>query len=525
MKFPKLSRLVGDDHATIVKEEHVEAAEQIYRSRMEKLGYKLSEVDSYQTETVFFAEDAFEIPTDISKTTEVWMSRKTRSSLPFIDTPKSKILSDAGKDIGSFSESAIGKITLLGKRMEHTGRTFCEGLFHLASWIQDLNIGLIFRKEFVYFPRFLVQTGKPMLFGSKENFCSFVRMHRCGRLTSHYADIMETALRPSISGGNKYIVQSFFTHSAKDENIRIVERKFDFEKFEQHQVLKHESVKGFVPFLVGRLQSKLISESEIVAKLAEWETLLGPNSLSKPSRLTVDNLSRGQQPLSDELLAEFTDRWKGNSKVLRLRHEERYYDRKAIEESLGGLHPLRVGNLLKPLPLSERAELLVLEHDREVEKLYQWVLTNPSRLDDVPRALIRDDPVLCLSDKYLSMERLLIVSDDYKLVNAATHLRGFNWRLNRPTYHITVNDWVLSDLTATPVFEPDEVFMDEGALDGYLDILDASGKDPPDPDGKTIANRYRLVRPTRKFHLPQEVMEIQHLRAKLPTVGEESDSD
>jgi len=516
MRFPRISRLVGDDQVTISAQ--ADKAGEIYRSRMESLGFQLSEDDSYESKTIFFAEEASEIPTSPGSTTEVWLSRKGRSRLPFVDYPKVKILSDAGKDEGLFSETALGKITLLGKRMENTGKTFREGLFHLASWIQDICISLLYRKEFVYFPRFLVQTGKPILFGCKENARAFFKMQRKGRMTRHYADIMEEALRPSQDNRGRFVIQSFLTHGAGDSQIRIVEREFPSQQFEDERLLTHSSMKGFAPFLVTRLHTKVISESEIVAKLAEREQLLGEKP--KTSQLIVKNLARGERELTDELLTEFIDLWVSNSKLLRVRKEERYYDRKAVEEKLGCTHPLRVGNLLQQIDLLEEVELIRSERDREVEKLYQWVKSNPQRLDDVPRALLRDDLIL-LSDAYLTAPRLLIVSDDMKLVRASATLRSFNWRQPRETYHISVNDWVLSDLTAGRFFEPSEVFMDEGALDGYLDNLDAQGREPPDPDGASIQGRYRPIRPTGKLVIPQEVMELRRLRGELPSVAEQ----
>jgi len=516
MRFPRLSRIVGDDHTTVSA--NAEEAGKIYRSRIESLGYMLSEDDSFESRTIFFAEEASEIPTSASHTTEVWMSRKGRSRLPFVDVPKVKILSDAGKTAGLFSETAIGKITLLGQRMEATGKTFREGLFHLASWIQDICISLVFRKEFVYFPRFLVQTGKPILFGHPENAHAFFKMQRRGRMKSHYADIMEQALRPStVRDSGKYIIQSFFTHGANDDQIRIVEREFPLHEFEDDRLLTEESMKGFEPFLVSRLRSKVISESEIVAKLAERSQLLSDPPATK--RLTVANLARGGRELTDDLLTEFTGLWESNSKLLRIRKGEKYYDRKAVEEKLGCTHPLRVSGILQPLPLLEGAEIRRTERDREVEKLYTWVKSNPQRLDDIPRALIRDDLVL-LSDAYLTVPRLLIVTDDIKLLRASAILRSFNWRQSRETFHISVNDWVLSDLTAGDSFEPSEVFIDEGALDGYLDNLDKEGREPPDPDGGSIVGRFRPIRPTGKLTLPTEVMELRHLRGELPSVAE-----
>lgn len=515
MKFNRLSRLVGDDQWTVSVEEKAYEALEVYSRRIHDLGLKVSEDDTFVSDTSFFAEEGFLIPDDPGRTTEVWLGRKIRNQPPFLDVPKVKIMSDCGKDLGLFSDTAIGKITLLGKRMEHSGKTFLQGTFHLASWIQDICMSLIYRKEFVYFPRFLVQTGKPPLFGCKRNVKSFLVMQRCGRLQSPYADIMEAALRPVRH--SRRIIQSFFTHGAGDETIRITEREFPTESFHENLVLTNESVRGFAPFLLTRLHSKVMSESELVAKLAERENLLGEKV--KIKSLTVANLARGKATLTDELLTEFIDKWFTNSKLLRLRVEERYYDREAIEEKLGNTHPLRVTGLLKPLPLEEKATITRSEHDRQVNALWRWVQSNPCGLDRLPQALIRDD-LLLLSENLQTIPRLLVVSDDIKLVNAYAIQRGMNWRATRETFHISINNWVLSDLTARGEFSPDEVWVDEGSLDGYLDNLDALAKEPPDPDGQPITGRYRPVRPTGNLVLPFEVIEANQLLGELRTIEE-----
>jgi hypothetical protein len=516
MPSKRISRIVGDDQATVC--ESAGECGVIYRQRMESLGYKISEDDTFVSKTCFFAEDAFDIPTDPGKTTEVYTFRKARSRLPFHDVPKAKILVDPGKDEGLFSETAIGKITLLAVRMEQSGKTYSERQFHLASWMQDLSLGLLYRKEFVYFPRFLVQTGKPPLFGCKDNVKSFLRMQRCGRLTEHYADIMRQSLDGDVRSINRFIVQSFFTHAKGDEHIRILEREFDDQRFEECRVLTSEAVRGFEPFLVGRLSSHIISESEITMKLAEREMLLG----EKPptSRLLVDTLGRGGAPLTHELMNDFIDLWVSNSKLLRLRHRERYYDREAVGELLDLSHPLRVNGLLKELPLEEKSELLRSEHDREVKKLYDWVIANPQRLDDIPRALIRDDPIL-LSGDYLTIQFLLVVSDDSKLVQYCANLRGFNWRTStKITFTMSIHQWVLADLTADPWFPPENVFLDEGSLDGYCDKMDREERDIPGPDGGLFINRFRPVRPNRGLKIPQDVMELATLRGPAPSIPE-----
>jgi len=517
MNKDRVSRLVGDDHATVTVSQEAETCLKVYRERMESLGYVISEDDTFISDTVFFAEEAFDIPTDPTKTTEVWLGRKGKKRLPFHDVPKVKILSDVGKDMGLFSETAIGKITLMGKRMENTGATYVAGQFHLASWIQDICLGLLFRKEFVYFPRFLVQTGKPILFGTNENVRAFLRMHRLGRLQGSYAFIMESALPDSnVREHGRYIIQSFLTHGANDEQVRIIRKDLPAHDFEEDRVLTNAAVRGFEPFLVSRLNDYIISETEIVSKLAELEVLLGEKP--ETSRLTVETLARGDSVLTDWLLTEFINHWNSNSKLLRFSRTERYYIRENVEAKLGVIHPLRVDGILKPLPLEHRYQAKSTEHDREVKRLYEWVISNPQRLDDVPRTLIRDDLIL-LSGDYLTMEKLLVVSNDRKLVSACADLRSFNFRQRRETFHITVEQWILADLTAGDFCEPSEVFIDEGSLDGYLDNLGSRGLDPPDPDGSRARDHLKPVRPRGRIHIPIEVMELHRLR-DLSTIEE-----
>jgi hypothetical protein len=372
-------------------------------------------------------------------------------------------------------------------------------------------MGLLYRPEFIYFPSFLVQTGKPILFGTEGNFSRFIKMHRCGRLQSHYASLMEQSMGNPEPGTAKYLIQSFLNH--KDaENLRVVEREFDDERFREAELLRHEHVKAFAPFFVGRLHSKIISETEIVSKLVENEELFQEHPPAR--RVTVRNVALGSSHLREETIAAFLEQWKTNSKLLRFRISERYYDREMVEDILGQDHPLRVNGLTENLPLGNKADITRLEHDREVNILFEWVKSNPQGLDAIPRALIRDDNIL-LSGRHLTIPRLLIVSDDMDAVHSSSNLRSFNWRESRETFHISVEDWILSDMLSGRDFSPDEVFVDTGSLDGYLDNLDRIGVDYPEPDGQGIRGRYRPIRPTSKMRLPSDVVQFQLLRAEI----------
>jgi hypothetical protein len=528
MPVPRLSALVGDDHVTVSPDPA--RCLKIYRERMERMGYVLSEQDTLISDHVFLAEEVTAIPRDASKTTEVWTMRKTgKGPLPFVDYPPVKILSDGDPGNGYFSSNVVGKISLLGKKMQYSSGTLSFGQFHLASWIQDLCMSNLSRPEFVYFPAYLVSTGKPILFDHDSNFSRFLRMQRKGKMAGYYGRLMKAALLREDTG--KRISNNLLNHRGT-EVIRVFDKFPLGPEFENNLILRSPAVRAFCPYLVGRLRKKIISETEIQMKLVERENLFGDPLPTLP-RLTVLSLVDSTSPLTDELLTEFIGAWRSNSKLLRLGSIEKYYDREAVENLLGESYPLRVSGLTNNLKYEEQKEILNLERDREVQKLWDWVKTNPNQLDDIPRELIRDDIIIScskLTDSNMTGGKLLMVSNDIKLVRYIATLRSFNWRKVRETYHISIENWVLADLTSStyrdpvdpskPFFSEDEVFVDLGSLDGYIDIMDSKGLEIPEPDGAPIAGRINPIRPTGELKIPPEVSDYLALRQMV----EEEDS-
>jgi len=464
MPSPRLSRIVGDDHITTTPDP--ERCLDTYRKKLENLGYIISEDDTFISNDGYLAEEAFKIPSDGDLTTETFTFAKQKRDLPYFDYPKVKILTDQGTDIGGFSDKIVGKIQLLGKRMGYSSGTFTEARFHLASWIQDLCITALYRPEFIYFPFHLVGAGKPVLFNNSSNFKRFVKMHRHGRLTPYYADIMAKSLQREPLEPNRYVVSGFLDHQGTDF-VKVIEREFDEELFSPFAVFTSPTLSRMSPFIVGRLGRKIISETEIMQKLNEMEDLFGdpPETV----RLTVKSLAR-EGELTDELLETFVTSWRRNDHNLSLRRDEKYYEREPVELILGREHPMRVSGLTDLLPDGRPPNPdNQLERDREVNMLFEWIRTNPEGLDGIPMALVRDDEIKLLQKEHLDPPRLLFVSDDIDFGRRIATQRASSWRDPKRTYRISIVNWIRAGLKPNEDFDAcTQVYVDQGSLDGYL---------------------------------------------------------
>lgn len=466
MPLPRLSRLVGDDHHTTSPD--ADRCMGVYVEKMTNLGYIISDDDTYVSNEGYFTEESFRIPLSNTDTTEVFTFRKTKSTPPYHDFPKVKILSDQGTDMGAFSDKIVGKIQLLGKRMGYASGTFTEARFHLASWIQDLCISALYRPEFIYFPFHLVGGGKPLLFKSTGNFKRFVKMHRQGRLTPFYADIMNKSLQRDPEAPNRYVISGFLDHRGT-EFVRVIEREFEDDLFKPFQVLTSHEMTRLAPFIVNRLGNHLISETEIVQKLTESEYLFSEEN--EPRRLTVKNLAR-ESELTDELLDEFCLAWQRNDHNLSLRRDEKYYRRKPVEAVLGRVHPLRVDGLRDLLPQGREVPPdNHLERDREVEALFRWVEEDQESPDGIPLALVRDDEMMLMGENLMSPQSLLFVSNDKDFAERVATKRATSWRDPKRTFRISIDNWIRAGMKPNNDFNISDVFVDQGSFDGFLSTL------------------------------------------------------
>jgi len=513
MKGPRVSRIVGDDQATISYHRNMKHNENVYRTRMEAWGFRLSEPDTYISEYCFFTEECFRIETNPTLSLETYLSGR-RGRINYLDYPRVRLLSDVSSNVRGFSNTMVGKITLMARHMEYSeGNSVVHGLMHLASWIQDLCCSLLYKPEFVYFPRFLVSTGKPILFGHDENFVDFIKTQKSGRLLGNYMDLMWRATDTQVGGQTAIISQ--FDHRSTNF-LRIVEEQTRLpQEIEEFKLMDTLNQRGIVPFIIGRLGHKLISETEIKMKINEMEFLFDEKV---PLRSTVSTLSERKRVFSEETLRLFITKWRKNSILLKFKYHERFYEREKVEDFLNSKHPLRVqiplGISTSDEDLTEK-DMLLLERDRDTEILWEWVLSNPSDLSSIPRTLIRDDlPLLRNNPALLTASRILIVSDDIKLVQQLSTLRSFNWRKSLETYRCSVKNWVQSDLTAGTHFDSaTEVVIDEGSLDGFIDNVKDDSELDPIRVGIEL-DMIKLIRPTQS-HKIQEVSEYDDMIAIL----------
>jgi hypothetical protein len=267
--------------------------------------------------------------------------------------------------------------------------------------------------------------------------------------------------------------------------------------------------RGMIPFIIGRLGNKLITETEIKMKLSENEFLFD-EVLPQPAN--VQTLAVERRTFNEKELYNFLKLWKKNSVLLKFRYHERHYKRKEVEEYLQNCHPLRVD-----IPLGIRPEVEpgpdeevddepapILEKERDIEILWRWVLTDPTKFDMVPRALIRDDLAFLVENEAVhTVQRLIVVTDDIKMVNRLSAIRSMNWRDHRETFHCPIKYWVMCDLTPPPGFDSiNEVIIDEGGLDGW--IATAADEDLDPIQRGLDLSMIRLVRPTMGAIIQEE---------------------
>lgn len=508
MQGPRVSRIVGDDHATICPDEFTEQNAHIYRERMEAWGFKLSELDSYISDYCFFTEETFCIETNPDMSLETYISGRT-GEIPYLDYPRVRLLSDVSSNIRGSSHTLIGKITLMARHMEYSAKNpISHGIMHLASWIQDLCCSLAYKPEFVYFPRFLVSTGKPILFDHDENFKNFIMVQKDGKLLGNYMDLMWRASE-RVSGG-KTAINSQFNHRS-NVYLRVCEYETRLPpEIQDFEVLETVEQRGVTPFIIGRLGHKMISETEIMMKLDEMNFLFDERL---PEVANVATLALRRREFSERTLRNFLSLWRRNSILLKFRYHERYYDREKTESFLNSVHPLRVQVPLGIGPTEDELRVrrdLLLERDRDTEILWSWVLSRPDDLSQLPRALIRDDlPILRNNPEITSVNRLLIVSDDLKMVYQLATLRSVSWWDQKETFRCSMQDWVHSDLTAGTHFDPiREVVVDTGSLDGFIN--NAADEDLEPLQHGISSDMIQKIRPTRSPYV-QEVSEYDSL--------------
>jgi hypothetical protein len=504
----------GDDFASIVT--RPEECLRVYRSTMEGLGYELSEDDTFISRNyVFLAEETMRIPKSTSQTVDANLAVKGR--LPYVDVNRVRLQLDLKKDRKDFSSTLIGRIHQLGKEVEYNMRpTNYLGLTYLGSWIQDIILDLRFKPEIVYFPRALCGTGKPMLFGSKQNFKRFISHQKNGKIKNHYAHIMNMALTPNRNNIPQLAVK-LFTHS-NESFLEMVEDIPLPDGIEEHLVFTDPSKRWYKPWLVTRLGEYIISETEIKSRLSEIFNLFGERGESEP--VNVYTISRNvAEELHDAIFDRFCLYWKENNVLLSYGKPQKYYKRREVEEFLDYHNPMRVeidviwhGRITAEPPLD-------LEFDREKRALYEWLLTGNE--DNIPQTLIPDDLVLVRKYTRGRNSDLVCVTDDLKLLR---YIATFaSWRSGWRVYQIRPLRWIQCgyslgmDSEVLRLFSTFEVEVDEGSLDYatavYMDsIMDIDEIfDLDQADSLTIKDIIAIRPFGRGDYIPKEVRQAESL--------------
>jgi len=460
-----VSAIVGDDHITISR--NAEMALEVYRRTVTSMGLVVSEDDTFISDRYgLYAEELIRLPDSNRATIDALIRNTTaHKDLPYIDVPKVRLLMDLTKDREDFSSTKEGRIHQLGRELEYNMRpTRYLGLFYLASWIQDACLDLRHCPEFVYLPRELVSTGKPILFDNEQNFIDFVKSHKRGRLQSRYAYLMGSTLNGSLE---MKVVPRLFTKSG-EHRLQITKDTPLPEGIKQYEVFTTPRKEWYRPWVVGRLQKYLISETEIKAKLNQLKQLFDEVPEFTPA--TFDSVPVDGTELTDELILKFVDAWRSHAPMLARYKEDTWYVKDPVETILDLSHPLRVdmavtwnGKRKDKIPTDK-----MLERDREALQLFEWLLGDGE--SPPPSELLPDDLVVVDTPFVRNgVGDFYIVTADMQL---AKHIASTRWRLRVKA--ITPKRWVESGFSAMGIGVStayEGLYVDQGAVDAYVDTL------------------------------------------------------
>lgn len=497
-----VSAVVGDDHTSISS--NAEQALEIYNRSVRSLGFVTSDDDEVVSDTYgFYAEELYKIPQSNRDTIDAIAFGARERELPYIDIPKVRLLMDIRKDRADFSSTASGRIFQFGKELEYVNRpNRYQGLFHIASWIQDLCLDLRHKPEFVYFPRSLTGTGKPLLFQNRSNFKDFIIIHKAGRLSGRYYYLMDTAVHNEVNFG---IIPRFFTKTSEDRMVLVKQRELP-EEVAPLQLFQTRKKKWYQPLIVQRLGEYLISETEILSRLNQLEELFQEKPVALPA--TVENVAVSVEEPNENTLNSFLDLWEGNSMLLGRNALENWYPRKEVLRILDLQNPLHVD-----IPVKWRgreggipAERM-LERERDALHLYEWVISTAD--DPPPREIIADDPAILEEISRMSDKDIYVVTDDVQLLRYAS---SRYWRKN--IIRIKARRWIEAAMTITPLMPgvQDKVIVDLGSIDTLASQLTDEELDEIEATVKPLTHQdLILIRATRGV-VPKEVREADILQ-------------
>jgi len=478
----------GDDGVEIVTGPRAEDWIGYFLDAAKQLGYDLSKDDTFVTRDWFtYCEEVMMLPIDRFHTVSNANRMKDHRLSPYLDLPKFRLVVDTRKDRRDFSSDPKGKYTLLGKDMEYVRREGHNELVHLfavASACQDVCLGLRYQKVPVYLPRQIYGIGKVPPNWNPVSWANAIWSQR-----PHQRNVIFTSMRELLGKRGPTItklrgVLSREAHFDKESYIEIHKIPVD-DPIRRFRCVAEDEWKLFPGGVLDKLRrtGRLVPESKIAAHYLFQERI---QSLSQDQHADLFETIKGMSIELDSpadkdqlvsLITEFKRMYEFQPYHLAAERQEDLYPANIVK-ILADSDPLRVDvdwDYLSRFVKRPRADN---PFDRGVDRLEEWFDNN---YEDViagreyelpPTDVIEDDPIILLRAERSDAGMIVIITNDYKLVNLTA-----NKLVTKLIAHISVETWfnhdaderaftdALKERTGILTYE---FIVDEGAIETFL---------------------------------------------------------
>lgn len=396
------------------------------------LGYELSPLDECVNPVWgIYSEEYVQIPINKLNTCK-WGSRYRESELlPYLDTPKLRVMIATEKDREDFSSDPRGKVSLMGHDQEYFKQgdsTPLTTIFAIASAFQDISLSTVQSKWPMFMPRQVHGQGKPPPFWNVQSYLNILK-ESPEWIRKYYLTCMYeynkgrnriTAMRGAINQSK---------HFKQEAMLEVYEIPQDSE-FRSYVRVKKDDRRRFHPGAILKLihYGYLVPETKVAKYFLMQERL---SSLEQDSKRDLFDkvkpmMIKLQDPPEDErepIVREFVEKYRFSPHLLKGERWEDLYDSKVIE-ILEEASPLRVNSvsfpLLEKFKFGKKSSRSTYE--KRGDQLWNWFkgVEKGYELDasyvppPPPTEVIEDDPVI-IQEVLRSEWPCVLVTDDIRL--------------------------------------------------------------------------------------------------------------
>jgi hypothetical protein len=459
-----------------------------YRECGEQLGYEFSELDECNSTTWgTYCEEWFHVPVSRANTCHLGMKHKNQMLLPYIDTPKIRVMIATCKDRIDFSSDPRGKVTLLGHDEEYARKMEgpAEAIYSIASAFQDVSLYTIDRPEPLFLPRQIVGVGKPPPHWNVNSWMNI--MNKCKPWhRNYYLTMMKefTEGTQSLSGYRGAMKES--NHFSKEMMVEYYEIPED-DPIREEILVKSDQWSLFPGMVLSKLVGLgyLVPESKLAKYYLFQERL---EQLEQDTKRDLFQVIRAKMVECDydeadalSIISKFKDMYADSPYRINSDRTENLYNINAVLRLEDG-NPLYVDlppdiqNKFRriPHPLTKYEECGV--------ELYEWFMSNGYNIttgDEYelpPTDLLEDDPIIVQEVLNGGHDNFFIVTEDIKLYRLCAN------KANVPVGRISCYDFLSAMLFyGEERLEPLEneicelmradcrIIVDRGSLNSFLE--------------------------------------------------------